>query len=262
MAGNTTLFHLIEEEGLEDVATFIDTSRLGLSYITEDSDHALHLGATTTFREIAYSPALDNKSYYAVKEVSMEITPPQIRNTATVGGALCSGIAFYDFPVVVHALDSSIKVSSADADRVIKASDFFVDYFVTALLPEEMLVEVKVPSEPRTGSAFVRIGRESADFSMVNACASVTLDSSMERFEDARISIGAIANTPVRHTSAESILKGGDATEETILTAAGAKLDCEPIPSPHASARYKAKVVRPVVAEVLRKAYDRARRSL
>jgi aerobic carbon-monoxide dehydrogenase medium subunit len=259
VAGNTTLFELANEGALVDVERLVDIMGLGLSYVREDEkEKVLCVGATTTFTEIGSTDIMKSKSYYALKEVSSKITPPQVRNMGTIGGAICSGIPFYDMPTVLLALDSKISVVSADGERVIDAKDFFVDYFVTAISPEEIVREVKIPDVLRTGSSFVKLGRNEVDFAMVNASARITLDEKKRKVEDARIVLGAVSNVPIRHKKAEQYLVGNDATEECIIGAAKEPLGFDPSPSFHASSEYKRRVAPVVVREALLTAVRRA----
>jgi aerobic carbon-monoxide dehydrogenase medium subunit len=259
VAGNTTMFELANQGGLVGVEGLVDIMGLGLSYIRHDENASiLRVGATTSFTEIGSSEVPNSKSYYAIKEVSLKITPPQIRNMGTIGGALCSGIPFYDMPTVVVALDSKIRVSSHAGERIIDSKDFFVDYFITALSPEELVLEVQIPDLPRTGSSFVKLGRSAVDFAVVNVSARVTLDDSKRRVKEARVALGAVSNCPIRHVAAEEYLTGKEITDESILSAAKQPINFDPTPSFHARVEYKKKVIPVVVRDALLAAVGRA----
>ncbi len=273
VAGNTTLYELARQGGLSDVGILVDISKLGLSYIREEEDDdptydsqssfsstTLHIGAATTFSKMAESRLLAKPSYYALKESAMKITPPQVRNMGTIGGSACSGIAFYDMPPVLLALDSKMKVfSSTTGEKTIAAKDFFVDYFMTALSPEELLTEVVVEDKPRSGSSFIKLGRTSVDFAVVNVAVRITLDESMRVISDARIGIGAISNVPVCANEASQMMIGQVASPELIRSAAtlaGSVVE-EPVPSVHGSSKYKKKVIPVLVRDALFSALDR-----
>ncbi len=261
VAGNTTLYELSIQGGLEDVTTLVDVSGLGLSYVRRDDEEngELRVGAATTFFEIASSTLTNPAAHYALKEVSSKITPPQIRYMGTIGGSICSGIPFYDMPVVLLALDAKAKVLSTDGERIVHAKDFFVDYFVTNLSPEEMVVEVQIPEKSNTGTSFVKLGRTSVDFAMVNCAASLTMDEESSRITDARIAIGAISNTPVRHDVAEKYLIGKIASNNVFDKAARMELNVEPASSINASGAYKMNVCPIVEGEALRHALNRVK---
>ena len=260
VAGNTTLYELAYQGGLADVDALIDIMNLGLSYVTVADDHVLRVGAATTFAEIGSSILLDKTSWYALKEVSLKMTPPQIRNMGTIGGAVCSGIPFYDLPVTLLALDAHFKTVSSTGERIIKAEDFFVDYFVTALSAEDLLVEVQILKKPNTGSSFVKLGRTSVDFAVVNASTMISLDKKSRQISEARIALGAVASTPIRAKDAEESLIGTELSVGLLAKAAGvaAAADLEPLPSVHASSEYKKKVIPVIVRDALSIALRRA----
>jgi carbon-monoxide dehydrogenase medium subunit len=260
VAGNTTLHELAYEGGLADVDTLIDVMNLGLSYVTGD-DQVLRVGAATVFNEIGSSILLDGTSWYALKEVSLKLTPPQIRNMATVGGSVCCGIPFYDLPVTLLALDTNFKVaSSSSGERLIKAEDFFVDYFVTALSAEDLLVELQIPKKANTGSSFVKLGRTSVDFAVVNTAVTISLDEKTRQISEARVALGAVAAIPIRVKRVEESLIGKEPSEKSLAKASSLAVaeGFEPSPSVHASSEYKKRVIPVIVREALSAASRRA----
>jgi CO/xanthine dehydrogenase FAD-binding subunit len=256
VAGNTTIYELAAQGALVDIECLVDLTNLSLSYIKEE-DTGIALGATTTFTEIAKSPLLEQGGYVALKETGGKITPPQVRNMGTIGGALCSGIPFYDMPTTVLAMGGRIRIASADGERKLDVDDFFLDYFMTALSPEEMLMEVLFARYPNSGSGFVKLGRISADFAVVNAAARVILDSAKTKIEQARIAVGAVANKPIRLESAERYLEGKAISRDHVLEASR-KFSIEPTPSIHASSEYKKRVMPILVRDALLMAINRA----
>ena len=261
VAGNTTLYELANQGGLAGTRRLVDLEGAGLNYIRVDEQGTLHLGACTTFSEIASSELLDGKSYFGIKEVSVKTTPPQIRNMGTIGGSACSGIPFYDIPVVLHALRARMEILSLNSQRIIEGPDFFVDYFVTALQPNEVLAEIQVDSRPLAGSSFVKLGRSSVDFAVVNCSTFVSLDGNGRRVLEARISLGGVSNTPISYAAAEEYLVGKEASEASVVAAATKPLDFEPMPSVHASTAYKKRVIPVVVRDALLLALERARQA-
>ena len=205
MAGNTTLFDLANEGTLEDVNRLIDISGLGLSFVRkDDTGEMISIGATTTFAEVSNSPLLRSEpSLSGLLEVSEKITPPQIRNMGTIGGSICSGISFYDMPVALLALGGELRAVSLDGERAINIDDFFVDTFATAIAPNELLTEIRVPIVERTGSSFVKLGRASVDFAVVSAAASLTVNRNLQVVQ-ARVSLGSVAATPIRAKETEN----------------------------------------------------------
>jgi len=257
VAGNTTIYELVAQGALVDIDCLIDISHVGLSYIKE-GEGGISIGAATTFTEMSRSPALEGPECFAIKETAKKLTPPRVRNMGTMGGSLCSGIPFYDMPTTMLALGARLRIASVEAERDVNADEFFLDYFMTVVSPEEILTEVYVERSKNTGTAFVKLGRSSADFAVVNAAAKVVMDSSRKRIEDVRIAIGAVANKPIRAESAESALKGKSVSRDVVLEAAKEAASLEPTPSIHASSDYKKRVIPVLVRDVLMSAVSRA----
>ena len=259
VAGNTTIYELANQGGLDDVDTIIDLSKLNLNYVTRDAK-SIRIGAMTSFVEIENSDLCEHDLNYAVKETAMKLTPPQVRNIATIGGSVCSGIPFYDMPVTLLALGAEFHTISDEGEKKIAAEDFFVDYFVTALTADEMLIEVLCPEKELSSSSFVKLGRATVDFAVVNSAVKIALEPKENKVSDARIALGAVASTPIRAKAVEEFLIGKEPNRENLVKAASLSVDFEPSPSFHASTKYKKKVVPVVVREALFAAVNRVLR--
>lgn len=260
VGGNTTLYELARQGALADVETLIDLGSLGLDYV-KYSDRQFVIGCSTTLAEIAGSNTIRNSPCaFALSECAGKITPPQVRNMATIGGAICSAIPFYDMPTVLYSLDAKVRVLSLDrGTRELDMDSFFVDYFVTSLAPDEMVVEIIVPNFSNNFSAFRKLGRTSADFAVVNAAARLGYDEETNRIVSARISLGAITSTPIRAKESEELLIGSAPNEKLIQEASRIALNgTEPTPSIHASSEYKKKIAAVLVRDVITSALDKA----
>ena len=95
-----------------------------------------------------------------------------IRNLATIGGNICNAVPSADFPPVLIALDSRVKIMGPSGERTVSLEEFFVDVRRTTLRSNELLTEIQVPGQPsRTGIAFQKLGRVHTDIALVNvAC--------------------------------------------------------------------------------------------
>lgn len=250
VAGDTTLYDLAQHSGLDDVKTLVDISKLGLSYIKQN-ERDLEVGATTTFSELELSKLNVGKGTQALFETAAKITPPQVRNMATIGGALCSGIPFLDMPATVLALDAEICTMSVRGERKIKSSEFFVDYFQTAVEPDEIVTSIKFPLEDRSSSAFLKLGRVTIDFAILNVAAWIARNDD-GTCRKARIALGAIANTPIRWKSLEGALVGKSLSEQDVIgLVEKANFDFEPLPSLGAPVEYKKLVIPKITKNVI-----------
>src|SRR5437764_15237315 len=129
---------------LAQPALLIDIARVkDLSYIREEGDHIL-IGAMTTHYELESSERL-RKVCPLLPACAASIGDVQVRNKGTIGGSLAHADPAADWPAAVLALDAELVAASAQGERTIKATDFFVDMLTTALAPGEILREIRVP---------------------------------------------------------------------------------------------------------------------
>src|SRR6476646_8170257 len=132
----------------------------GLSYIKEE-DGYLKIGALTREAEMEHSDLLKNK-YPIFGDVSKLIADPSVRNMGTLGGNLAHGDAANDHPAVMLALRAEIIATGVgDQQRVIPVDEFFHGFYTTALQPDEILTEIRIPSPfVGSGGAYHKIERK------------------------------------------------------------------------------------------------------
>ncbi len=182
-----------------------------------------------------------------------------IRHRGTVGGSLAHADPASELPAVMVALEAEMTVTRRGGRRTIPAEQFFTGMLTTALAPDELLTEIRVPGlPPRTGGAFIEIARRAGDFALVGVAALVTLDDA-GRVSRARLALCGAGPTPIRAREAERVLVGerpdGRALDEAVdrLTAA-----TDPPSDIHASAAFRKKLARHVGRQALELAARRA----
>ena len=136
----------------------------------------------------------------------------QVRNRATLGGNLGTASPISDLLPVLLALDAEIVLQSVREVRSVFASNYFLDYRKTALLPDELVrcVRIKLSTNPgsRTLTQSYKVGkRGSDDISIVAACFLLELDAE-NLIIKARLAYGGIAAIPIRAHAAEALLVG------------------------------------------------------
>jgi carbon-monoxide dehydrogenase medium subunit len=160
-----------------------------LAYIREAGDELL-IGARTRHAEVVSDP-LVAAHVPILAEAAKVIGDVQVRNRGTVGGSIAHADPAADYLPVLAVLGASIVVRNAAAERIVPAADFFVDIMMTALQPDELVAEVRVPKLPSgSGGAYRRLARVEGSFAIVNAAALVSRDA-------VRVAIGGIAGRPV-----------------------------------------------------------------
>jgi len=141
--------------------------------------------------------------------------------------------------------------------------DFCLNFFETALEPDELLVEIQVPPvPPHTGTAYTKFNVIETDQATVAAAVSISLDSGQEMCTDTRIVLGACARTQMRAKQAEEVLRGKKITDN-LLKEAGqvASQEVDPITDISASEEYRRELVKVLVPRVGKQALTRARQA-
>ncbi|MGZ3586436.1 MAG: FAD binding domain-containing protein, partial [Candidatus Limnocylindrales bacterium] len=184
---------------------------------------------------------------------------PQIRNWGTIGGSCAHADPSSDWPAVLIATHGSLVCRSATSERVVAARDFFVDAFQTAIEPDELLTEVRIPKPPPgSGSAYVKLERRSGDFATVGVAAQLHLDAD-GRIDAVGLGLTAVAEAPFAATKAEDLLHGAQPSEEIFREAGIAAAEqSRPAEDRHGPVDYKLAMVREMTGRALRRAAERA----
>jgi len=258
VAGGTELHELAERGMVPRVKKLIDIEQLDLSYI-KNSEEGIKIGALTKLRNIRDYPLFKKEGAYTALGEAAKILPVQIVGLGTIGGNICSGLPILNLPPVMLALDAELKAVSAEGERTIPASEFFVDYFLTSLKPDEFITEIKIPKLPeRTGSVFQAFKLLTVDFPTASIAIRVSL-SQKETCEDVRIVFGSVGRIPVRAIKAERKLKGKKLEDKVMKEVAEAvPEEIEPISDLRAPAEYRKELSKILTESALVKARERA----
>lgn len=210
-------------------SVLVDVGRLdGLSYQRIDGDEVA-IGALTRHCDLVSSPLLASE-VPLLPHVAARIGDRQIRQRGTIGGSLAHADPAADLPVAVRALGGSLVAEGPGGRRRIDVADFFVDYFETALGPDEMLVEIRVPRCGAEGWSYQRFSRRAHDWAIV-AAATV----------GGRVALANMGAVPLRAEATEAALAAGASVPE----AAGlADAVTEPTADGHADVDYRRHLAR------------------
>ena len=236
----------------------IDINRIaGLSYVKEEGGY-LKIGGLTREAELEASPLLRTK-YPILLDTAHVIADPQVRNMATVGGNLAHGDPANDHPATMMALGAQVVATGPKGERVISIENFFLSLFSTALEPEEILTEIRIPIPPaRSGGAYFKLERKVGDFATAAVAAQLTLD---EKGICQKVGIGLtnVGPTPVKARKAEEFLRGKKLDEANSKQAAQLAAD-ESAPSPdlRGPVEYKKGLVKELTKRALSRAFERA----
>lgn len=229
----------------------IDIARLDALRRIEERDGRLAIGALVTHAEIAASGMLARRCPL-LPEAAAAIGDIQVRNKGTIGGSLVHADPAADWPAVVLALDAEFDIAGPQGRRTVTAGDFFVDMLETAVKPNEILCEIRVPA---TGAAvaYVKTEQKASGFAVCGVAA--WLDAAAKR---ARVGITGVAPVPYRAAAVERALDAQPLNAETIAAAARhASEGITPLGDIHASAEYRAHLAAVNTARALQRAASR-----
>src|SRR5262249_35725571 len=146
MAGGQSLIPLLKLRFAAPTVV-VDIGRLpGLAGVGGDGE-TLRVGALTRHVDVERDAGLDARCPI-LRDAAPQIADPLVRNRGTVGGSLCHADPAGDWGSVMLALDAQLVAMSPAGERVIPAGDFFQGPFTTALRPDEVLTEVRIPATP------------------------------------------------------------------------------------------------------------------
>jgi aerobic carbon-monoxide dehydrogenase medium subunit len=241
LAGGHSLLPLMKLR-LAAPTLLVDLRRVdGLSGIRRNGEVAI--GAMTTHA------ALAREQLGVVSAAASTIADPQVRHRGTVGGSLAHGDPASDLPAVVLALDGRIAVRGSGGEREIAAAEFFRDYLETALAPDEVVTEIRLPDASRWGFGYQKFNRRQEDWAMVAVCAVVAGEG------DVRVGLTHMGSTPLRATAVEEALRGQPLNAETIARAAEQAAEGTSPPADlNASADYKRHLARVLCRRALEQA--------
>jgi aerobic carbon-monoxide dehydrogenase medium subunit len=198
-------------------------------------------------------------SYTAISESGALVGSIQVRNLATLGGNLCNAAPSADMAPPLLSLEAEAVITGPKGQRRVPIASFFTGVRRTVLGPEELLVELFVPAPgPRSGGSYIRhTPRRELDIAVVGVASQITLQNG--KCAKARISLAAVAPTPVRATAAEQALEGQALSPAAIEQAAELAVGAaQPISDQRGSADFRRHLVRTLTRRTLTIALERA----
>jgi carbon-monoxide dehydrogenase medium subunit len=257
LAGGMSLLPLLKLR-LGSFAHLVDIGRVpGLEYVKEDGGF-LKIGAATRQATLERSEVVRTR-YPTLADAVPLIADPLVRNRGTIGGNVANGDPGNDQPAIMIALGATLVARGSKGERSIAANKFYTGFYTTALAPDEILTEIRIPQPAaRSGGAYVKLKRKVGDFAAAAAAVQLTLDAK-GAVERAAIALTNAGPTPIEAGDAARFLVGKVPDEKTIAEAARlAATKSEPSADRRGSVEYKREMARVMVTRALRKAVERA----
>lgn len=217
-------------------AVLVDVTRIAdASYVRLDADEVA-IGALTRHAELVGSEVLRAEAPLIARVASL-VGDPQIRNRGTIGGSVAHADPAADLPAAVLASEAVLVAQGPSGRRSIAAADFFQGYFETALEPDEMLVEIRVPRTGPNGAHYEKFTRRANDWAIV-AVATVA----------GRVALANMGGAPLRARATEQALAGGASVEDAAALAAEGT---SPIADMHGDEDYRRHLARVLTRRAL-----------
>jgi aerobic carbon-monoxide dehydrogenase medium subunit len=210
IAGGQSLLPLMKLR-LARPERLIDIGRIeSLRGVRETPDGRLAIGALTTYAQLLDDARVTALALMA--DALPRIADVQVRNRGTIGGAIAHADPAADMPALLLALEAEVVVRSAPrGERLVPILEFFEGAFATALAPDELLTEIRLPSPSGSyGSAYQMLEQPASGFAIAGVAAVIgqTGSTADSVFDDVRVAVTGVGDTPYRATSVENALRG------------------------------------------------------
>ncbi len=217
LAGGMSLLPLMKLRLLSPELV-VDIGRIpGLDQIEDKGDH-ISIGALVRHNQVASSELIQQHAR-ALAQAASWTGDVQVRNRGTLCGSMAHADVAADQPAAVIALGATMVVKSSGGSREIAAGDFVVDVMTSALEPDEILVEIKLPKRGG-GSAYDKLGRRGghSDYAVAGASAWVRRENGS--IADASVALTGVGTKPTLAHGVIEAIQGADATDDAIAAAA------------------------------------------
>ena len=163
-----------------------------LRYIKQ-KDNYIHIGALTTLEEIKNNKLTPD---LLVEAISI-MASPAIRNMATIGGNIGNASPAGDSLPVLYVLNAIVILESFEKTRELPIKDFILAPGKKSLQKNEIIKEIKIPTNKFTVTSFDKVGGRKADAISKISFAGVAKVKN-NTIIDFRVAFGAVGPTVVR----------------------------------------------------------------
>ena len=242
LAGGHSLIPLMKLR-LAQPTVLVDIGHVkDLSYVKDAGNH-IAIGALTRHMDVEKSPVLAQHAPLLAHAAS-HVGDSQVRHRGTIGGSIAHADPASDLPATTLALGATYVVQGPKGKREIAAKDFYKGFLESALAPDEMLVEIKVPKMNGAGWSFQKFNRRAQDWAIVGVAAWRNNGSS-------GVALVNMGSTPVLASAVSNALGKGASVADAAAHAAD---DAEPQADLNASVEYRTHLAKVLVRRALEEA--------
>ncbi len=242
LAGGTDLLVQIKS-GIRKPNLVIDVKKIvELNSIEEISENEFVVGASVSGVNLNRNKKF-SKLWPGVLEAFRLIGSEQIQGRASLGGNICNGSPAGDSVPALIAAGCIALIAGPNGKREIPIEEFHIGPGKTVLDNGEMLVSLKFPKrEINSSDAYLRMTpRTEMDIAVVGCGVNITFENNV--CTAARVSLGAVAPTPLLIREASKIMVGSDLNSEILDKVSNICMDlCDPIDDKRGTIDYRTKV--------------------
>jgi carbon-monoxide dehydrogenase medium subunit len=242
LAGGHSLIPLMKLR-LAQPTVLVDIGRVrDLSYVRDAGDHVA-IGALTRHMDVETSSVL-REHVPLLAHAAGHVGDAQVRHRGTIGGSIAHADPASDLPATTLALGATYVARGPGGERTIAAADFYRGFLESALAPDEMLVEIRVPKMSGAGWSFQKFNRRAQDWAIVGVAA-------WRRNGTSGVALVNMGSTPVLAASVSSALADGASIADAAALAAA---EAEPQDDLNASREYRSHLATVLVRRALEEA--------
>ena len=261
LSGGTDLIVQVRENR-RDVDLIVDGKKIAeLMELSFDSQSGLTLGACVPCVRF-YEDARISQLYPGLNDAALLIGGTQIQNRASFGGNLCNSSPAADSIPALIAHSAVCRIAGSGGDHTVAVEDFCTGPGRNVLGPKELLVSFNVPPPPKNfGAHYLRfIPRNEMDIAVVGCGASLEMESDLRTVKKARVSLGAVAPTPLLVAEAAAELEGRELDDGAIeKAAAAARAAARPITDMRGTEEYRVHLAGVLTRRALETSLERAK---
>ena len=236
ISGGATLVAMMNARVVEPKALVSLAGIAELQGIAAAPDGGVRIGAFTRHRETAASALLVHGNA-VVRSAAGQIANATVRNMGTIGGSIAFADPGLDYPPALVAAGARVEIASAAGRRTVTAREFFVDWYVTALQPGEIVSAVLLPAVRGGAGVYVKHARVAGDYATASVAASLAADGRMS------VAVGACGPTPLASDEVNAQLSK-DRSDAAIARAAEAlQALADPLDDVRGSADYRRRLI-------------------
>lgn len=235
---------------LASPSILVDCGRIDEMKGIKETGDSITIGAATSHHAVLTND-LVNKYAKLLSLATATVADPQVRHRGTFGGALAHGDPAGDLPAVTLVLNATMEIAGPNGRRKVEAKNFFIDYFTTAVGPDEVLVSISIPKMGSDwGVHYEKFNRTAQGWAIVGVAAAVRRDGN--KIAETRVGLTNVAPVPMRASKVEAALTGADATPAAIQKASELAAEgTHPTSDLHAASDYREHLMRILTGRAL-----------